>query len=188
MGKQANQWRIKKLRRIKKVRRKVRKSNGNRVKERKSNGNRVKVRKSNGNRVKVRKSNRNQVKVRKMKRNEQQVKKKQKKKHLKFIINCSQPVDDDIFDMASFEKFLRDSMKVNNKKGQLGDDVTIIRDHSKITVTSRIHFSKRYLKYLTKKFLKKQSLRDYIRVIARTKDSYYLRYFNINQEGEDDED
>merc|ERR1712136_734368 len=74
-------------------------------------------------------------------------KKKPKKKQLKFVINCSQPVDDDIFDMASFEKFLRDSMKVNGKKGQLGDDVTIIRDHSKISVTSGIHFSKRYLKY-----------------------------------------
>lgn len=34
---------------------------------------------------------------------------------------------------------------------------------TKITVTSNIPFSKRYLKYLTKKFLKKNSLRDWIR-------------------------
>ena len=44
----------------------------------------------------------------------------------------------------------------------------------------------RYLKYLTKKFLKKNNLRDYIRVVADTKTSYELRYFQINA-GEDDD-
>lgn len=38
--------------------------------------------------------------------------------------------------------------------------------------------------YLTKKFLKKQLLRDYIRVIARTKSGYFLRYFNFNNQEE----
>lgn len=44
----------------------------------------------------------------------------------------------------------------------------------------------RYLKYLTKKFLKKNNLRDYVRVVADTKASYELRYFQINA-GEDDD-
>ena len=35
-----------------------------------------------------------------------------------------------------------------------------------ITVTSNIALSKRYLKYLTKKFLKKNSLRDWIRYVS----------------------
>lgn len=35
--------------------------------------------------------------------------------------------------------------------------------NSKIILTSSIPFSKRYLKYLTKKFLKKNTLRDWIR-------------------------
>jgi hypothetical protein len=34
---------------------------------------------------------------------------------------------------------------------------------NKITVTSSVPFSKRYLKYLTKKYLKKNQLRDWIR-------------------------
>jgi len=37
---------------------------------------------------------------------------------------------------------------------------------------------------LTKKFLKKQQLRDYIRVIAGAKNSYDLRYFNIHNDEE----
>ena len=43
-------------------------------------------------------------------------------------------------------------------------------------------FSKRYLKYLTKKFLKKSKLRDWLHVIANDKQSYELRYFNIAQD------
>lgn len=41
--------------------------------------------------------------------------------------------------------------------------------------------SKRYLKYLTKKYLKKHNVRDWLRVIAHNKDrnTYELRYFNI---------
>jgi len=46
-------------------------------------------------------------------------------------------------------------------------------------VTANIPFSKRYLKYLTKKFLKKSSLRDYLRVVASSKDVYELRFYNI---------
>ena len=44
----------------------------------------------------------------------------------------------------------------------------------------------RYLKYLTKKFLKKNNLRDYIRVVATNKTNYELRYFQINQAEEDE--
>lgn len=47
---------------------------------------------------------------------------------------------------------------------------------------SSIPMSKRYVKYLTKKYLKKQQLRDFLRVIANRKDSYELRYFNMAQE------
>jgi hypothetical protein len=39
--------------------------------------------------------------------------------------------------------------------------------------------------YLAKKFLKKQQLRDYIRVIAKTKNGYFLRYFNFHGEEEE---
>lgn len=42
--------------------------------------------------------------------------------------------------------------------------------------------------YLTKKFLKKQLLRDYIRVIARTKNGYFLRYFNFHNSEDQEAD
>ena len=48
----------------------------------------------------------------------------------------------------------------------------------------------RYLKYLTKKYLKKHNVRDWLRVIASNKERnvYELRYFNIAEnEGEEEE-
>jgi large subunit ribosomal protein L22e len=58
--------------------------------------------------------------------------------------------------IASQEKFLQDRIKVSGKTGNLGDMVTVSRDKAKVTVASDIPFSKRYLKYLSKKYLKKQ--------------------------------
>lgn len=78
-------------------------------------------------------------------------------------------------------------IKVNNKVNQLGKVVVVSRDGSKITVEATTKFSKRYLKYLTKKFLKKQNLRDWMRVVASDKNSYELRYFNISEDLDDDE-
>lgn len=49
-------------------------------------------------------------------------------------------------------------------------------------------FSHRYLKYLTKKYLKKNNLRDWLRVVANSKESYELRYFQINQDEEEEEE
>merc|ERR1712195_430294 len=88
-----------------------------------------------------------------------------RKQTLKFTVDCSQPVDDGIMDAASFEKFLQDRIKVSGKTGNLGDMVTVSRDKAKVTVASDIPFSKRYLKYLSKKYLKKQQLRDWLHVI-----------------------
>ena len=56
------------------------------------------------------------------------------------------------------------------------------------SLTARLIVFFRYMKYLTKKFLKKHELRDWLRVISNAKDSYELRYFNINQEETDGEE
>ncbi|GIL66544.1 hypothetical protein Vafri_20039 [Volvox africanus] len=113
-----------------------------------------------------------------------------KKKALVFTIDCSKPVEDKIMDISSFEKFLLDKIKVDGKAGVLGDSIKVAKDKTKVTVTAEAHLSKRYLKYLTKKYLKKHNVRDWLRVIASNKDRsvYELRYFNIaDNEAEEDE-
>ena len=43
---------------------------------------------------------------------------KGKKKSQTFVIDCTKPVEDKIMDIASFEKFLKDKIKVNGKTGE----------------------------------------------------------------------
>uniref|UniRef100_A0AAR2JVU2 Large ribosomal subunit protein eL22 n=1 Tax=Pygocentrus nattereri TaxID=42514 RepID=A0AAR2JVU2_PYGNA len=112
------------------------------------------------------------------------VKKNKKGASWKFTLDCTHPVEDGILDSANFETFLREKMKVNGKTGNLGNVVQIARQKNKISVTSEKQFSKRYLKYLAKKYLKKNSLRDWLRVVASDKESYELRYFQISQDDE----
>jgi large subunit ribosomal protein L22e len=113
---------------------------------------------------------------------------KKKNKAIKYYIDCTHPVEDGIFDLNAFERFLLEKMKINGKTSNLTGNVGIEKAKSKISVTSENPLSKRYMKYLTKKFLKKHELRDWLRVIANSKDAYELRYFNINQEENEGEE
>merc|ERR1711966_213371 len=110
-----------------------------------------------------------------------------KKVLVKFSVDCKLPCDDNIMDVAHLEKYFQDRIKVDGKTGNLGERVKIHREKSKVSVTAEQPFSKRYLKYLTKKYLKKQNLRDFLHVIAPNKGGYELRYFNINNDNEDEE-
>ncbi|XP_065362679.1 large ribosomal subunit protein eL22 [Calliphora vicina] len=113
---------------------------------------------------------------------------KKKKVSLRYAIDCTNIAEDNILDVADFEKYVKARMKVNGKVNNLGNNVTFERVKMKLYVNSDVHFSKAYLKYLTKKYLKKNSLRDWIRVVANEKDSYELRYFRISSNDDEDED
>lgn len=110
------------------------------------------------------------------------------KVNLNFSIDCSAPVEDSVFGIANIEKFLRDRIKVEGKKDNLGTAITLSRDATRVFVKSEIPFSKRYLKYLIKKYLKKLQLRDYLHVISTGKPSYEIKYFNIHNEEENEEE
>jgi large subunit ribosomal protein L22e len=102
--------------------------------------------------------------------------KDEKKQNQTFGIDCSRPVEDKVFNTSNFAEFLRQRIKVKGNN-----------DERKVSVESNIGLSKRYLKYLTKKYLKKHSLREFLYVIASDKKNYQIKYFNIQQEGADEE-
>ena len=103
-------------------------------------------------------------------------------KKVEFTIDCSVPVKDKVMDMTSFENYLKEHIKVDNKLNNMGSAVTVSTGDDKLSVIATIAFSKRYLKYLTKKYLKKQQIRDYLRVIASGKNGYKLTYFSLAKE------
>ena len=106
-----------------------------------------------------------------------------------YTINAAQPTNDKIFDPSAFATFLQQRIKVDGLTGNLGDNITVtdLKD-GKIEVVAHQDFSGRYLKYLTKKFLKKQQLRDWLRVVATSKGVYELRFYNVVGENEEEDD
>ncbi|KAK2092920.1 60S ribosomal protein L22 [Saguinus oedipus] len=104
-------------------------------------------------------------------------------------------MEDGIVDTANSEKFMQETIKVNGKAGNHGRGVvTIERNKSKITMTSEMPFSKRYLKYLTKKYLKRNNLRDWLHIVANSKESYALltsklmEHMEVHNNEEEEED
>ena len=77
--------------------------------------------------------------------------KKPKKSTWKFNLDLTHPVEDGIFYSGNVEQFLREKVKVNGKTGNLRNDVRTEHFKNKIIVVSEKQFSKRYLKYFTKK-------------------------------------
>merc|ERR1712151_614365 len=112
-----------------------------------------------------------------------------RKQTVRFNIDCSIPVGDDVLNTGAFKKFLTDRIKVDKKRGNLdAGGVKLTDDGQSVTVDAKVPFSKRQLKYLAKKFLKKVDLRDFLRVVASDAGSYQLRYFNLTEADEEEED
>lgn len=66
-----------------------------------------------------------------------------------FIINAQQPANDKIFDVSAFEKFLQDTIKVEGRTNNLGDNVIVQQQgEGKIEIIAHNELSGRYLKYL----------------------------------------
>lgn len=103
---------------------------------------------------------------------------KKVKKSKVFNIDCTKPVDDGVMEVANLVEYLNNRIKVDGKPGALGDKVSVSADKSnkKVMVRSKQAMSKRYLKYLTKKFLKKKELREYLRIVSTSPSTYEIRY------------
>lgn len=116
------------------------------------------------------------------------VKGKGKKTSTKYTINCTLPIEDNVIVLNDFTDYLTQKIKVDGKTGNLGSAISVGKDKNSVVVTASIDFSKRYLKYLTKKYLKKQQMREYLRVIATNKTTYELRYLQVDNEEEAEAD
>uniref|UniRef100_A0A0B6Z6V1 Large ribosomal subunit protein eL22 n=1 Tax=Arion vulgaris TaxID=1028688 RepID=A0A0B6Z6V1_9EUPU len=116
------------------------------------------------------------------------VTKKVAKKHgHKFVVNCENPVADGILKTSNLAEFLTNSIKYEGKTGQLATGgIKVEGLKNSVVVSSEKDFSKRYVKYLVKKYLKKNSLRDWLRVVSADKATYELRYFQL--QGADQEE
>lgn len=97
----------------------------------------------------------------------------------KFVVECAEVVNEQVLVLGDFEKYLHDRIKVNGKAGNLGSKVSITKEKTRMVVNAELPFSKRYLKYLTKKYIKKTHLANFVRVVATSKGAYEIKIYQV---------
>jgi large subunit ribosomal protein L22e len=103
-------------------------------------------------------------------------------KSVTYVVDLKQPIEDGVFELGDFENHMKEKIKLNGKKGS--EHVEISTKEHRLNITTKILFSKRYIKFLAKKYLKKQDLRDYLRVISTDKNTYTIKFVNISEGAE----
>lgn len=79
-------------------------------------------------------------------------------------------------------------IKVDGHISNLGDDILVTAEgNNKVVVVSNIKFSGKYLKYLTKRYLKKNQIRDWIRFVSVKQNQYQLQFYAVADEEDDEE-
>ena len=129
----------------------------------------------------------------------------QKKKYETYVVNVKAPLDAQLFDTAAYVAFLQANFKPTKggKKGNVGafdstaDKATNALAFSKSVIISpsaegqrvlihtRTPLSKKYIKYMTNKYLKKSDLRDFLRLVSTTKRSYKVVFRSVKGDEEE---
>jgi large subunit ribosomal protein L22e len=120
----------------------------------------------------------------------QKVTKKKDKHYRKFHVDLNQAVSNNLLSVEAAVKYLRQNIKVNGLKNKLGDSVQVESTDKKdkqknsivVSADNTMKFSKRYVKYLIKKFLKRENISLYLRVISSGSNGYLVKLFSRNVE------
>ena len=111
------------------------------------------------------------------------------KTYKKYTIDLNAPVENHLLTLESALKYLESNMKLNGLKGKLGDSIKISNtektDKAKntlvISVDNTLEFSKKYLKYLVKKFLKREGIGKFLTVSATSPNAYTVKIIKKNE-------
>ena len=121
------------------------------------------------------------------KKEEKKVIEKKEKSYKKYTVDFSSPVDNKLLSLEAASKYLNSNIKVNGLKGKLGDSIKISTTDSKskntlvIQVDSQMKFSKRYIRYLVKKFLKREGIVKYLTVASSSPNAYTVKVLRKNE-------
>ena len=118
---------------------------------------------------------------------EKKVIEKKEKSYKKYTVDFNSPVENKLLSLEAASKYLNSNIKVNGLKGKLGDSIKISTTDSKskntlvIQVESHMKFSKRYIRYLVKKFLKREGIVKYLTVASSAPNAYAVKVLRKNE-------
>jgi len=110
------------------------------------------------------------------------------KKPANYTIDLGVAHEDDLLVAKELADFLKGAIKINGKKGNLQDQVTVTVNKDKLNISTKVQFAKRYIKYLVKKYLKKNDILEYLKVIATDKQSYRIKYIKLGENEDEAEE
>ncbi|KAK1350598.1 ribosomal protein L22 [Hamiltosporidium tvaerminnensis] len=104
-----------------------------------------------------------------------------------YEVDCSNLVKDNLLSVSEFLEFMQANMKINRKTNNLTENISLSTSGAslKIENISGVRVNKRYIKYLSNKFLYQKQLRDWVRVVSGGKECYKMEYFNV-EKGKDE--
>ena len=97
-----------------------------------------------------------------------------------YFVDCTRLMKEEVWTealMADLEEFLSQNIKFNKKKNNYKDVLEIEVQGSRVALNilrQGTPLSKKYIKYLVKKFLQKQDMRDMFRAISTSRNTYSL--------------
>ena len=116
---------------------------------------------------------------------------KKEKTFKTYSVDFNSPVENKLMSLEACKKYLENNIKVNgiklNKKPS--DSVKVSQSQKdnrnknsiSVTVDTNLKFSKRYIRYLLKKFLKREGIVKYLVVASTGKNSYAVRVIRKNE-------
>ena len=123
------------------------------------------------------------------KKEDNKVSEVKQKTYKKYTIDFNAPVENNLVTLESALKYMQANMKLNGLKGKLGDSIKINNtektDKAKntlvISVDNSLEFSKKYLKYLVKKFLKREGIGKFLTVSSTSPNAYTVKIIKKNE-------
>ena len=114
---------------------------------------------------------------------------KKEKSYKKYTVDFSSPVENKLLSLEAASKYLNSNIKVNGLKGKLGESIKVSLSEKKssdknnilILVDNKIEFSKKYIKYLLKKFLKREGIVNYLSINSSSPNSYTVKVLRKNE-------
>ena len=110
-----------------------------------------------------------------------------------FSVDFNSPCSNNLLTLEGAQKYLISNFKINGLKGKLEDKnakikvaMTDKKDKRKntivISVDNKLQFSKRYIKYLVKKFLRREGIARFLTVSSTAPNAYTVKVIKKNEE------
>ena len=113
-----------------------------------------------------------------------------KKSYKVFNVDFNSPCSNNLLTLEGAQKYLLANFKVKGLKGKCGETIKVAMTDKKdkrkntivVSVDNKLQFSKRYIKYLVKKYLRREGIARFLTVSSTAPNAYTVKVIKKNEE------